>query len=998
MLGWLAGGNVNKENQAPQAQMKAQQSTAQYASQDYTNAPETPAATFALKAFRSAVFGTPHPKAVSLAAPPPIEHPIVQASKPSTSKSLFGDVGGGDLTSAPDISLSTRGCREALKERPSNIDPTKAKESTKMGLGPLGELDDDTPESLLYRTPVKRPTLSKPPVGILMTPGITNTNKKKAVSFAASTSDEVKPRPQARIRSNLPNDYPGKFPSPWTSKTIAPKGFEKDSVAIVKKSLFDISHEDDNSKALDRSSKESVTKKESDPVMRAKIAAHNEALKQTDTLFNSLKADTNASSAVAATLTQNQDDDVTLNLDLPRSGSGKYWKERVEEVEAAYEKTLVRAQKWQEVCKNAKEYANKKDSECAEMAERLREHIHENGRLSEDLKEAREMQGILLSRIGNIGKQEEKRSSIGATGATARDVGDLRATIEAYEKKMAAMEELIQQREEEMAPMTMYMEQSPDAPADSVVRDLQRKLRKARLELREMTLVKVDNESKNLRLITLEKELSTYKFESARLEAELREARGGVGDITHIASRNRSLHENRLRLQVERLEQDKINLMSEIREKVSKEAQDRREIEKIYKNQIRDLDSRLDAAQLAAEKRQMEHDDLLRRMGELDRQLTRKNKELDDALRQGEELRKNVAALAPSPGGCAAAEGVMWQAKQRGLLSEVRAAKEEAAELRHKLDEKERECQGVREEVVRLRFRLHGMDVSRPGSPVKADKDRDVEMCSPVEEASTDPPLRARVSRASLAASPAKSGLFSDLSSPSRQLQFDAVRSTSPNRFLTRRSVTSFSTALNKDKEATTPAKDPIKTNLFATSVPTFSVPASTSETRSDLDGNSQANLDDIFNTTVAPSYPSEIPAKQKQTFATTGDLTTPHKNSNNFLARPSPRPHIIPVSFSSSPSEPAHAKIHPRRVTKRASLGNESSMISSSSRRVSAGASRRISLPSGGLRDVSGTVAHATAGTGAGAMDAARREAAKVRLAEKRKVRLAGRVSTGDV
>jgi len=771
-------------------------------------------------------------------------------------------------------------------------------------------------------------------------------------------------------------------------------------VAVVRKSLFDISHEDDNSKVLDGSSKASVTKKESDPVMRAKIAAHNDALKQTDTLTNSLKAEANASSAVAATSTQNQDDDVTLNLDLPRSGSGKYWKERVEEVEAAYEKTLVKAQKWQEVCKVAKEYANKKDTQCAEMAERLREYIHENGRLLEELKEAREMQGILMSRIGNVGKQEEKRSSVGATGATARDVGDLRATIEAYEKKMVAMEELIQQREEEMAQMTMYMEQSPDAPTDSVVRDLQKQLRKARLELREMTLVKVDNESKNLRLVTLEKELSTYKSESARIETELREARGGVGDITHIASRNRSLHENRLRLQVERLEQDKINLMSEIREKVSKEAQDRREMERTYKYQIRDLDSRLDAAQLAAEKREMEHDDLLRRMGELDRQLARKNKELDDALKQGEELRKNVAALAPPPGGSAAAEGVMWQAKQRGLLSEVRAAKEEAAELRHKLDDKERECQGVREEVVRLRFRLHGMDVSRPGPPVKADKDRDVEMDSPVERASTPPPLRTRLSRASLSASPAKSGLFSSLSSPSRQLQLDTARSTSPNRFLTRRSATSLSTTLNKDKEATIPAKDPIRTDLFATPVPTFSLPASTPEPRSVLDDNSQANLDDIFNTTVVPSSPPEIPAKQKQTFATTADLTTPHKNSN-FLARPSPRPHIIPVSFSSSPPEPAHAKIHPRRVTKRASLGNESSMVSSSSRRVSTGASRRISLPSGGLRDVSGTITHVsttTTGTRAGAMDAARREAAKARLAEKKKTRLAGRASTGGI
>jgi len=889
-------------------------------------------------------------------------------------------------------------------ERPSNFDLTKTKESTKVDLNPLGDAADDTPESLLFRSPFKRPVSSKPPAGILLTPGISNTNKKKAVSFAASTSDEVKPRPQARIRSNLPSDYPGKFPSPWTPKPATPKGFEKDSLAVVRKNLFDISHdEDNNSKTLGGISKGPVTKA-SDPVMRAKIAAHNEALKQADTLINSLKAEENTTSAVAATSTQNQDDDVTLNLDFPRSGSGKYWKERVEEVEAVFEKTLVNVQRWQDTSKLAKEYGKKKDAQCAELAEKLREYIRENGRLLEDLKEAREMQGMLLSRIGNrAGKHDEelteKRSSLGA-GVAAKDVEDLRATIEAYEKKMVAMEELIQQREEEMAQMTMYMEQAPDAPADSVVRDLQKQLRKARLELREMTLVKVDNESKNLRLITLEKELSAYKSEGARLEAELREARGGVGDITHIASRNRSLHENRLRLQVERLEQDKINLMSEIREKLSKEAQDRRAAEKTYKNQIRDLDSRLDAAQLAAEKSGMEHDDLLRRVGELERQLTRKNKELDDALKQGEELRKNVAALAPSPGGSAATEGVMWQAKQRGLISEVKAAKEEAIELRHKLDEKERECQGVREEAVRLRFRLHGMDVSRPGSPVKIDKDQDVQMDSPVERTSTPPLLRTRLSKASLSANPAKSGVFSGLSSPSRQLQLDAARSTSPNRFLSRRGTTSFSTTLNKDKEETAPAEDPVRTDLFATSAPTFPPPASTSKPRSVLDGNSQADLEDIFDTTVTPSSPPEMPTKQKQTFATTNDLTTPHKSTNNYLTRPSPRPHIIPVSFSSSPPEPAHAKIHPSRVTKRASLGNESSMISSSSRRVSAGASRRISLPSGGLRDINGTILNVgttTIGTGAGAMHAVR-EAARARLAEGRKTRLPGRMSTGGI
>lgn len=865
--------------------------------------------------------------------------------------------------------------------------------------------DEETPESLLYRTPVKRPAPGKPPPGILMTPGINNTNKKKAVSFAASTSDEVKPRPQARIRSNLPNDLPGKFPSPWTPKTATPKGLDENGAAGLKKSLF----EDNRNGEGNFDGKAVKKEREVDPVIQAKIDAHNEALRQT-ALFGSSHENGNTAA---------QDDaDVTVNLDLPRSTSGKYWKERVEEVEAAYEKTLVKAQKWQEVCNSAKVYAKKKDAQCAEIAERLTEYMRENEQLLVDLNEAREMQGILLSRLGNGegggGRRGEERDnrethySSGSAGISARDVDDLRATIEAYEKKMVAMEELVEQREEEVNQLSMYIEESPDAPVDTVVRDLRKHLRKARSELREMTLVKVDNESKNLRLITLEKELSTYKSESARLEAELREARGGVGDTSHIASRNRSLHENRLRLQVERLEQDKINLMAELREKMSKESQERREMERNYKNQIREMDSRLDAAKLAAEKRDMEHDDLLRRMGEMEKQLTRKSKELDEALRQGEELRKNVSALAPVPGGAGTGESVMWQAKQRGLLSEVRAAKEEAADLRVRLDEKERECQGFREEVVKLRFRLHGMDVSRPGSPVKSyasgagakEKDNDVDMDMPVDRATT-PPLHRRLSRTSLAASPARSNTFGGaMSSPSRQLQLDnaAGNSAASSRFLaSRRSTgTLFSTSL-KDGTRTnpsTPAKEAQRTtttnlNHFATPVPQFSLPSNSKQ------GGDLAPLDttlDMFN------MPSSPPEMHNQAATTT---TTPYKPSyeNNFLSKPSPRPHIIPVSFSSSSPQDAHAhgnasafssKAHARRVTKRASVGGEAA-----GRKVSAAAAaaRRISLP-GGAADSSGV------GVGGGSsvgMDNARKEAAKARLAEKRRARMAAGGGSGN-
>lgn len=841
--------------------------------------------------------------------------------------------------------------------------------------------DDLSSESLLCHTPPKRLFPEKVPPGILITPGIANSNKKKAVSFAASTSDEVKPRPQARIRSNLPNDFPGKFPSPWTPKTTTPTGLE-DAAASVKRTLFV-----NTAKAVDnQESTAGVRKieKEFDPITQAKAAAHNETLNQDDA-------------------------DITLNLDLPRSTSGKYWKGRVEEVEEAYEQTLVKAQKWQEVSKMAKDYTKKKDAQCAEMAERLREYVRENGKLLEDLKESKEMQSMLLSRLGSgRGQTESEKTANRQSTVTSKDVEDLRATIAAYEKKIVAMEELIQEREEEVAQLSMYIEESPNAPVESVVRDLRKQLWKAHLELREMTLVKVDNESKNLRLITLERELSTFKSENSRLAGELRDARGGVGETTHLASYNRSLHENRLRLQVERLEQDKIKLMSEMREKVAKEAQERREMERQYKGQVHGLDTRLDAAILAAEKKSMEHGDLLRRVGELEKHLSRKSRELDDALWQSEELKKNVAALAPAPGGAKGGENVIWQAKQRGLLGDLRTAKEEASELRVKLEEKERECQGVREEVVRLRFKLHGMDVggsgaSGPGSssPRKEVKDQDVKMQSPVEvDKPISPPPQAQRSRLSRASLTTKGA--TNLSSPSKQLRYDLESmkvSAPPARLLSRRERdrnTSPSRSLTCDpapNDPTTPAKTiKSKAELFAAPVPTFAIPTSTSTraTNADLRSSPLDTKLDMFNTSIIPSSPPEIQTSHHRTVVTTTNATTLSTTYNQHYQ--SPRPRIIPVSFAhSSPSSPdistKQAPIHPHRVTKRgASLGNDSIISTTQTRRVSAGsvANRRMSLPT------ASSGATSAGEKSASGMDTARREAAKARLAEKKRVRLA--------
>ncbi|KAK9311862.1 hypothetical protein V1524DRAFT_441051 [Lipomyces starkeyi] len=76
-------------------------------------------------------------------------------------------------------------------------------------------------------TPTRKPVLKELPVSILRTPGTAGT--KKFVSFAATQDlgsdahsdhgDSCKST-TGRIRTGLPRNFPGKFPSPWTPKSV----------------------------------------------------------------------------------------------------------------------------------------------------------------------------------------------------------------------------------------------------------------------------------------------------------------------------------------------------------------------------------------------------------------------------------------------------------------------------------------------------------------------------------------------------------------------------------------------------------------------------------------------------------------------------------------------------------------------------------------------------------------------------------------------------------
>jgi hypothetical protein len=224
----------------------------------FLEAPDTPAHQFAVNAFKHALFGTPGPEDAK------------NASKRA--------------------------------EKKVKIDAANAK------------------AIILPTPPEDGPPISpsKQPGGILMTPG-TASKGRKTVSFGSQVVDNEGKRGNIG-KSGIPNDCPGKFPSPWTPGTelrLDP-GSDKRPRTKLTEALLDA---------------RTTTQPKSGQKPKAK-----------------------------------DDSDITIDLGAPRSESGKYWKEQYENYAERSEKEMKKVIAKQQL---AKKFAMKKDSEVTELTTRF---------------------------------------------------------------------------------------------------------------------------------------------------------------------------------------------------------------------------------------------------------------------------------------------------------------------------------------------------------------------------------------------------------------------------------------------------------------------------------------------------------------------------------------------------------------------------------------------------------------------------------------------------
>jgi hypothetical protein len=246
--------------------------------------PETPAPMFAVRAFKHALFGTPQPVAR--------DHTIRTLKK--------------------------------MKELEESKDASKQ------------EMDTMKNPTLEKPEESSRPSSPTKP-GILLTPG-TIRMRRKEVTFGVQVVDNEGKKPS---RSGIPNNCPGKFPSPWTPKTVdAPE--EKRPKTKLTEELY--------------SARATGTSPKKPKITRAR-----------------------------------DDGDITMDMMEPRSESGRYWKEQYMLYSQKSEeetKKLIAKQKL------AKEYARKKDTEATDYRRQLElERNRRRGKeasLKDEVKDLRE--------------------------------------------------------------------------------------------------------------------------------------------------------------------------------------------------------------------------------------------------------------------------------------------------------------------------------------------------------------------------------------------------------------------------------------------------------------------------------------------------------------------------------------------------------------------------------------------------------------------------------
>lgn len=391
------------------------------------------------------------------------------------------------------------------------------------------------------------------PQGILLTPG-TGTTRRKTVSF----DNEVVDKPEnektrgklsaKKSKSGIPDDCPGKFPSPWMSKSESSRKVERNLTKILKDAREGKSQKDET--------ESKATASEPQPVGRPKITSDTKSLQPGTRRPNRRASDrkpsqqetTNASKPEPSNqellqqlvVHEGYDNDMTVDLNEPHSQSGKFWKSNFEQYHEEAKAEMAKLFKYKQL---AKSYAKLKDVQSINLEEKLKE---EQRRVScmEDQISQLTTQIAAAARDGNEKESPELTKELARQTALAiqykEQVEEFRLALEGPQEKTANP-----------------AKQGKDLTAEEIegtIGNVCRELRNARKQLKEMVSLREEMEQLRKTLSTTEKMVAKLQEENTKLTQGLLHADLRLEAHLEKCEKKRQSSDDRIRLRNEEIE------------------------------------------------------------------------------------------------------------------------------------------------------------------------------------------------------------------------------------------------------------------------------------------------------------------------------------------------------------------------------------------------------------------------------------------------------------
>ncbi|KAJ5573631.1 Spindle-body formation-associated protein [Penicillium hispanicum] len=436
--------------------------------------PETPAPVFAIRAFKSALFGTP----------------------------------GADEETEASASQPEQAGHQRSQSDATNPIPIEKKENAN------AEVDTTV-------NPSGSPTKS-----ILVTPG-TISNRRKTVSFGEGVVDNEGKRDShsSKVVKTPPNPS-GNLTAQWMSGSADGKPRSK-----LTQTLMDARDNASKNAESAGSSLDASSKTNPDPRSQSKDELGSE--------------------------------DTTLNLDEPRSESGKYWKTEFDAYRVRTNREIKKLIHYRSI---AKSYARKKDTEALRLADKLKEE-------EEKVADMERQVSRLASTIVGEGSKADKEQLI-------QDLTKQTTLALQYKQQVTSLRKLLESQGVVGADATKNSEpnkeKSPAEKPSDELRKTQQELKQANAKIEEMKRQSTDlstlqglAESSEKKAQELEKENHSLKQTLARVKQEMSRYEG-----------RRKEKENKLKQREAKLE----TRIQEYRERLKNTTQEHRESEEALRN------------------------------------------------------------------------------------------------------------------------------------------------------------------------------------------------------------------------------------------------------------------------------------------------------------------------------------------------------------------------------------------------------------------------------